>query len=110
MISLGDEIIYVTEAGDVLLRLVKISPSIKNKKFSYGGVKFEVLKVKKLNDDEEEYELIAECLLDIEASALIGSILSSIAIECLNDMRNIVAFLSMMPDESEKCSSNKAYS
>ena len=106
---MSDEIIYAVEVGDVLLRVLKISPCIKNKKFSYGGAKIEILRIKR-HAEEEDYELIAECILGVEASMMIGSILQNIALECLNEMRNIMAYFSMASSAIEKCNnSNKAY-
>lgn len=93
-----EENVYVIADEDegLMLRIVKVSPFIEGSKFSYGGVKIEIVEILKDENGKEKYDTIIEFYLTMEEALMVGNVLTQLAMECLNEMRNVIAMANML--------------
>lgn len=91
-----EEIVYATWNEPMMLRIVKILPKVEGNKFSYGGVKLELIEL--LVEDGEEYELVGEIVLNNDQAAMLANVLSYIVIENVNTLREKIGLLSVFTE------------
>lgn len=109
----NEEIVYATWNEEIMLRVVKILPKLEGNKFSYGGIKLELIELIDDNGNGEEYELIGEIVLTNEQASMLANILGSTVIENVNILREKIGLLNMftsaMVDSDNESDNNRMY-
>lgn len=94
----NEENVYVTWNEGIMLRVVKILPKLEGNRFSYGGIKLELIELIDDNGNGEEYELIGEIVLTNEQASMLANVLSYIVIENVNTLREKIGLLSVFTE------------